>query len=611
LAPIGVDSRIGEFFGDLVSTGASTAPAPVEIAVPRSVAARWLAGDAEQESDALEETLKMSNTIVRGFSSTSNKYVQLNTSTFIRSAATSYPEVEVVSRRSDGSLFRYNYAQAHERMRRMANALIAEGVRPGDRVAIMEFNTHRFWELYHAVSGIGAVIVQVNLRVSAEERVYVLNHAKPSMIFVAEPLLGAIESIADQLESVKKYAVISERAVGQIGTAFENLLGYEELVASHSPDHDWAMIDENAAAAACYTSGTTGRPKGVFYSHRAFYLHTMAMGLTINLSNRDVMMQTVPMFHANGWGLFYAAAAVGAKLVFPGPYSADNLNPLVDLMLQEKVTVNQGAPAILMPVLTYLQSLEKKPVFDNLRILSGATEPPLSMMKGFAEFGVEIIHAYGATETAPLVSCNLSKATLAHLPEEEKWEMKKKQGLVICGVEVKIADPEGNPIEPGSGRSGEVLIRGPWITESYHDQPGSEDSFTEDGYWRSGDAGMIDEYGYLKITDRFKDLIKSGGEWISSIDLENALMAHPAVAEASVVGIPHPKWQERPLALVVLKKGKAATAAELLGSLTPPFAKWQLPDEVLFVNEIPKTSVGKFSKKAVREQYLNHYQERA
>lgn len=550
----------------------------------------------------------MSKAIVKGFPSTSNKYAQLNTSTFIQSAARSYPEVEIVSRRLDGSIFRYNYAQAHERMCRLANALIAQGVQPGDRIAILEFNTHRFWELYHAVSGIGAVLVQVNLRISPEERIYVLNHAKPKMLFAAEPLLSAVESIAEQLPTVEKYAAISDRPVAEVKSGLPHLIGYEELIANAPAEHAWAMIDENSAAAACYTSGTTGRPKGVFYSHRAFYLHTMAMAVTVGLSNRDVLLQTVPMFHANGWGLFYAAAAVGAKLVFPGMYSADNLRPLVDLMIDEKVTVNQGAPAILMPILNYLESLEQKPAFQNLRILSGATEPPLAMMKGFANFGIEIIHAYGATETAPLVSCNLSKPSLNRLSEDERWELKKKQGLVICGVDVKIADPDGHAIPTASGLSGEVLIRGPWITEAYHDQPGSESAFTEDGYWRSGDAGMIDENGYLKITDRFKDLIKSGGEWISSIDLENALMAHPAVAEATVIGIPHPKWEERPLAFVVLRKGKMATTQELIDLLSTRFAKWQLPDDVLFVDDIPKSSVGKFSKKTLRDRYATHYQ---
>lgn len=553
----------------------------------------------------------MSVALVKGFPSTSNNAIQLNTSTFIRSAATAYPEVEVVSRRLDGSLFRYTYGQAHQRMRQMAKALLAAGVGPGDRVAVIEFNSHRYWELYQAIAGIGAVMVEVNLRVSADERLYVINHAQPSFLFVGELLLPLVEPIADRLPTIRQYAVISDRPVGEVKTQLPNVLGFEEMRAAQTPEHEWAMIDENSACTACYTSGTTGRPKGVYYSHRAVYLHTVALGLTVGMTHRDVMMQTVPMFHANGWGLFFAAACVGAKLVFPGMYAADKLNPLVDLMIAEKVTVNQGAPAILMPMLSYLQSLDKRPHFDNMRILCGATEPPLSMMQGYAEFGVQIIHAYGATETAPLVTCNIPKVSLDSLGPEQQWALKKKQGLAICGVEVKVVGPDGAELVRGSGQSGEILIRGPWVTASYHDQPDTTAAFTEDGYWRSGDAGTIDEHGYLKITDRLKDLVKSGGEWISSIDLENALMMHPAVAEASVVGIAHPQWQERPLAVVVLKPGKTASADELLQSLMPAFAKWQLPDEILFVTEIPKTSVGKFSKRTIRETYANRYMAQA
>ncbi len=550
----------------------------------------------------------MAREIVKGFPSTSDDDYQLNTSSFIRGAARTYPEVEVVSRRADGSMFRYNYAEAHQRMQQLANALSKLGIQAGDRVAVVEWNTYRYWELYQAISGIGAVIVQVNLRVSPDEKVYVIGHSKPKFLFVADTLLPLVEPIADKLSTVKGYGIITDKDLGDVQTRLSPVYSYEALLAAEKPEFDWPMIDESSAYAACYTSGTTGRPKGVYYSHRCIYLHTTMMSLTLQLSNRDVLMQTVPMFHANGWGLFFGACMVGAKLVFPGMYTADKLEPLVDLMVSEKVTVNEGAPAIFLPMLEYLRSLPERPHFENLRMISGATEPPLAMMKGYAEFGAEIIHAYGATETTPLVTCNIEKASLADRSEDERWEHKKRQGLPITGLDVKVVDMNGEEIPPGSGESGEILIRGPWITRSYHDAPEMTGAFTEDGYWKSGDAGHIDKDGYLKLTDRFKDIIKSGGEWISSIDLENAIMAHPDVAEAAVVGIEHPKWQERPLALVVLKSGAGeVTKDDILGSVGERFAKWQLPDEVLFVKEIPKTSVGKFSKKTIRTDYADYY----
>lgn len=545
---------------------------------------------------------------VTGCAATTNDDYQLNTISFIRGAARTYPMVEVVSRRIDGSIFRYNYAAAYKRIQQLANALVKLGIKPGDRVAVVEWNSHRYWELYQAISGIGAVLLQVNLRVSPDEKIFVINHSAPTFLFVADTLLPMIESIAVRLETVKGYCIITDKGLAEVSTTLQSVCGYEELLASEEPHYDWPVINEKSAYSACYTSGTTGRPKGVFYSHRAIYLHTTMMALTMSMSNRDVLMQTVPMFHANGWGLFFAACMVGGKLVFPGMYTAENIEVLIDLMISEKVTINEGAPAIFLPMLEYLRSLPEQPYFDNLRMVCGATEPPLAMMKGFAEYGAEIIHAYGATETGPLATCNISKPSLGELSAEERWEQKKQQGLPLNGLDLKIVDGDGNEIAPGSGESGEILIRGPWITRSYYDNPEASGNFTENGYWRSGDAGSVDTAGYLKLTDRFKDIIKSGGEWISSIDWENALMAHPAVAEAAVVGIEHPKWQERPLALVKLRPGCGEVSREeILEMVGRQFAKWQWPDEMLFVEDIPKTSVGKFSKKEIRADYKDFY----
>jgi len=542
----------------------------------------------------------------QGFPSTSNDGYQLNTISFIKSAARSYPEVEVVSCRNDGSILRYNYHEAFQRIQQLANALLRLGVKPGDRIGVVEWNTHRYWELYHAVSGLGAVLLQINLRISGEDKTYVINHSETSILIVNETLLPIIEPIVDQLKTVKSYVVITDKNIDQVKTALKQPYSYEDLLAGEKPEFEWPMIDERAAYSACYTSGTTGKPKGVFYSHRCVYLHTTMLALTLNMSNQDVLLQTVPMFHCHGWGLFFAASLVGAKLVFPGMYTAEKLDILVDLMISEDVTINEGAPAIFLPMLQYLRSLPEKPKFSNLRMISGATEPPLSMMKGFAEFGAEIIHAYGATETCPLVTCNILKPSLHDLSEDDKWELRKKQGIPICGLDIKITDGDRKELAQDGQTAGEILLQGPWITHSYYNDERTDESFV-DGYWCSGDAGYIDSNGYLKVSDRFKDIIKSGGEWISSIDLENAIMAHPEVVEAAVVGIEHPEWQERPLAIVVLEKGKAVSRDEILDFIQDRFAKWQLPDEVLFVDDIPKTSVGKFSKKDIRKEYKEFY----
>lgn len=550
--------------------------------------------------------------IIAGFPSTSNNDYMLNTITFIKCAARTCPEAEVVSRENDGTLWRYTYRDAFARIAQLANALIGMGVTPGDKVGVLEWNTHRYFELFYAVSGIGAVLLQVNPRISLADRAYVINHSEAKLIFVNETMLGLIEPIEKELKTVTGYGVLTKKEPDKVKTALKPVFFYEPLLEAQPGTYPWPMIDERSAYSACYTTGTTGKPKGVYYSHRCIYLHAMMTAMMVQIRLDDVLMQTVPMFHCHGWGMFFSATLVGAKLVFPGMYTADSVGELVDLMIAEKVTVNEGAPAILMPMLEYIKTLPVPPDFKGLRMTSGATEPSLAMMKGFYDLGgAEIIHAYGATETTPLVTLNRLKPSLAHLSDADKWELRKKQGLPLPGLDVEIRDHNGRFLPHDGKSAGEILIRGPWITASYYNDERTADAFI-DGYWKSGDAGTIDEHGYLKITDRFKDIIKSGGEWISSIDLENALMAHPAVLEATVVGVAHPKWEERPLALVVLRKeavGKTKKE-DIIGFIAPQFAKWQLPDEVLFVDAIPKTSVGKFSKKDVRAQYNDVYMNR-
>ena len=554
----------------------------------------------------------MQYSIVDGCPSTSGDNYPLNTSSIIRGAARTYPEVEIVSREMDGTLFRYNYGKAYERIKKLANALKKLGVKPGDRVGVMEWNTYRHFELYFAISGIGAVVLQMNLRLSPVDLAYVVNHSEARFIFVGDTLLPLIEAVSGYLKTVEGFVVITDKDLNDIKTSLPTFKSYESLLEAEPADFDWPMINENSAYSACYTSGTTGKPKGVYYSHRCIYIHTMMITCSLRLGLNDVIMQTVPMFHGQGWGVWLCAPLVGAKLVFPGRYTMEATNILVDLMISEKVTFSNGAPAIFMPMLEYIRTLPEKPDFTGLRMISGATEPPLSMMRGYWDLGkAEIIHAYGATETTPVVLVNYFKPTIKGWTKDEEWKNQRKQGLPVVGLDLKIIGADGNQVPADGETVGEVLVRGPWITASYHHDPRSPECFDEDGYWKSGDAATIDQNGYVKITDRFKDVIKSGGEWISSIDLENAIMSHQDVLEACVLGLTHPKWQERPVALVVLREQAqgSVTKEDILGSISNQFAKWQLPDDVIFVKEITKTSVGKFDKKTLREQYKNLFVE--
>lgn len=545
---------------------------------------------------------------VKGFLATTMEEYQLNVINMLKHSARYFGSREIVSKLHNGEMFRYSYSEAYRRVRRLADSLEKLGVEPGDRIGVISWNTHRFYELFFAIPATGAVLLEMNLRLHPNEIVYVANHSRAKVIFVDETLIKLAEGIAPHIKA-EKYVIMADDGLPE--TKLENVYNYEELVDDGDESYEFPVVDEHSSATACYTSGTTGNPKGVYYSHRAMVLHSLAEVHALGLRPHDVYLQLVPMFHANGWGLFYPATIAGTKLVFPGRYAVDNLSPVVELMKSEGVTVTAGAPAIFLPLLKYLDSLDNPPKF-SIRAWSGATEPPLAMMKGLMKYGIEVIHAYGATETAPLVCYNFIKPELESLDENEKWELKRKQGIPVFGVEVALADDKGNFL-PWDGKSiGELYIRGHWVTGAYYNDPRTFESFVEDGFlkwWKSGDAATIDEDGYIKIVDRFKDLIKSGGEWISSVDLENFLVAHPAVFEACVVGIPHPKWEERPLAFVVLKeeyKGKV-TKEGLLEHLSQRFAKWQLPDEILFVDEIPKTSVGKASKRTLREQYRDLY----
>lgn len=555
----------------------------------------------------------MPRNLVKGVPSTHGDSYQLNTTNLIRHAVRTYPETEIVYRTTDGGWERYTYADAYERIKRAANALKGLGIGPADTVGILDWNNRRHYELSWAIPGLAAVMLQMNLRLSAEDLGYVTDHADATWVLVDETLLSVAESIAPLVPKVEGWIVMTDKPLSEISTTLPNVLHLEDLMAAASPDIDWPVIDETSTYSAVYTSGTTGRPKGVYYSHRGTYLHAMAMAAASGMRRDDTAMLITPMFHGQSWAFPHVTMWAAAKIILPGRYMAEDTSMLVDMMVAEGVTVANGAPAIFQPMLDYIKTLEEKPDFSSTRLLSGATEPALSLMREFYELtGADLVQAYGATETTPLITMNLGiKPSMQdHLTDDEKWDLKRYQGLPTSGVDIRIVDADGNDL-PRDGKSvGEVLVRGPWIIERYHKLDDDADRFL-DGYWRSGDVGTILPNGYFKLTDRIKDVVKSGGEWISSIDMENAIVAHPLVQEAAVVGVEHPKWQERPLALVVPVEGAELTRDDIIGVLSDRFAKWQMPDTVLFVDMLPRTSVGKLDKKVLRVEHADTYKDAA
>lgn len=549
--------------------------------------------------------------IVKGFPATSQDSYQLNVTNIIKHGARNFGRQEIVSRKHDGTMFRYTYKDAYERVQRLANSVGSLGIKVGDRIGVLAWNSYENYEIYFGVPGTGAVMLLLNLRLAPQELRYVMNHAKANFIFVDETLLPIAEAIAPMCKAVEGYVVITDKKLSDVETKLEPIWNYEELLSEAAPDYEWPIIDETSSYSACYTSGTTGRPKGVYYSHRDVYLQALTYAANAMISVKDCIFQIVPMFHVLGWGTPLAATLVGAKLVFSGRYNLKKLEELVEILVQEQVTVSNGAPAILMPMLEHIRKMDQKPDLSGARFICGATAPPIVMMKDYWDMtGAEIIHSYGSTEAQAINTLNRLKPWLEkELSEEEMWDLKRKQGCVVVGLDVKVVDSSGKELPHDGESAGEILIRGPWVSGRYYNAQGSESQFTQDGYWKSGDVGTIDPEGYLKITDRIKDLIKSGGEWISSVDMENEIVSHPAVLEAAVVGVPHPKWEERPLALVILRDENKTKVnkEEIREHLAKKFAKWQLPNEILFVGVIPKTSVGKIDKKAIRAEYNDIY----
>ena len=519
-------------------------------------------------------------------------------------AAIQHGRREVVSRSVEGPIHRTTYAEVRTRALKVAQRLEREGLKIGDRVATLAWNTWRHLETWYGITGIGAVYHTINPRLFPEQIIYIVNHAEDRLFFIDLTFVPLLEKLQDKLPSVQRYVILTDGA-HMPQTTLRNAVAYEDWIAEVDGDFRWADFDENTAAGMCYTSGTTGHPKGVVYSHRSNVLHSMMVVApdAFNLSVQDTIMPVVPFFHANGWSLAFSTPMVGATVVMPGA-KLDGAS-IYELLNTYKVTFTAAVPTVWLMLLQDLEKTGGK--LPHLkRVVIGGSACPRAMTKTFQDvYGVEVVHAWGMTEMSPLGSLCTMKPEYAVLTGEAKLDIEMKQGHPPFGVEMKITDDSGKPL-PWDGKTfGRLKVRGPAVARSYY-KVDNDPVFEKDGWFDTGDVATMDQYGYMQITDRAKDVIKSGGEWISSIDLENLAVGHPKVAEAAVIGVTHPKWGERPLLVIVLKKGENATREELLGYMQDKIAKWWMPDDVVFVEEIPHTATGKIQKLVLRQTFKDY-----
>ena len=525
-------------------------------------------------------------------------------STILDFAAKHYPGSEIVSRRVEGDMHRYTYRDLEQRSKKMANALTHLGVSIGDRVATLAWNGYRHMELYYAVSGTGAVLHTINPRLHPEQIAYIANHAEDQYLFFDLTFLPLIEAVAAHCKSVKGFVLMAERERMPQETKIANLLCYEDLMASSSDDYAWPLFDENSAASLCYTSGTTGNPKGALYSHRSTVLHAYgsAMPNALNVSAADTVLPVVPMFHVNAWGLPYSVLLSGAKMVYPG--AALDGKSLYELFEAEGVTFSAGVPTVWLGLVNH--AIKNDLQFSTFRrtVIGGSACPPALMDTLIDKLDVQVIHAWGMTEMSPLGTASGLQAKHLKLPKDEQRKLLQKQGHAVYGVDMKLVDDAGRELPWDGVTYGNLLVKGPWIITRYFKNEGGE--VLQDGWFPTGDVATIDADGYMQITDRSKDVIKSGGEWIGTIDIENIAMSHPAVLQAACIGVAHPKWDERPLLLVIKRPGQDVAGDELIKFFEGKIAKFWTPDDVVFVEALPMGATGKIQKNKLREQFKNH-----
>ncbi len=525
-------------------------------------------------------------------------------SALIDYAAAQYGDVEIVSRSVEGPIHRTTYGEAARRSRQLAQALVGLGIAPGDRIATLAWNTHRHFELYYGVSGMGGVCHTVNPRLFRDQIAYIVNHAADRLVFADLTFVPLLEEIWEELETPDAVVVMTD-SDHMPETCLPNVLCYEDLLAGQPERFGWPQLDERSASMLCYTSGTTGEPKGALYDHRSAVLH--ALGVIAHMdgafTSRDSFLVIVPMFHVCAWGFPYIAPLVGAKLVFPGPgYDGASLHELFET---EAVTISAGVPTIWLGLLDHMRDSGKRLSHLDVALCGGAS-PPRALIREIEELGIRFIQGWGMTETSPVAALSIIRRHMQGADLEARIDKLAKPGWPPFGVDLKIVDDAGETLPHDGQSTGELLVRGHWVISGYYENPEASAAAMEDGWFRTGDVANIDPDGFLQITDRAKDLIKSGGEWISSIDLENAVMGHPAVAQAAAIAMPHPKWLERPMLVVIPRESAAPDKAEILDYLADKVAKWWLPDDVVFVESFPMTATGKVSKARLRALFKDH-----